>query len=159
MRWYLFGSLFFLFTGSAFAQSDSVAIRKLADEIFRHSNAYSNLTQLTKHIGPRLSGSPQTYAAEKWAQDVLKEAGAEKVYLQKVMIPHWVRGGKDQAALISGKGRQSLAVIALGNSVSTPVAGFTAPMILIRDFDELEKRKAEIKGKIVFYNHPFNVDF
>ena len=32
-------------------------------------------------------------------------------------------------------------------------------MILIQDFDELEKRKDEIKGKIVFYNHPFNVDF
>ena len=32
-------------------------------------------------------------------------------------------------------------------------------MILIHDFDELEKRKDEIKGKIVFYNHPFNVDF
>ncbi|HEY4968224.1 MAG TPA: M20/M25/M40 family metallo-hydrolase [Puia sp.] len=159
MRWFLFGSLFFIFTGSAYAQSDSVTLRKIADEIFRHSNAYSNLTQLTKHIGPRLSGSPQTYAAEKWGLDVLKQAGAEKVYLQKAVIPHWVRDGKDEAALVTGKNRQSLAVIALGNSVSTPVKGITAPMILIRDFDELEKRKAEIKGKIVFYNHPFNVDF
>jgi carboxypeptidase Q len=159
MRWFLFGSLFFLFAGSAQAQSDSVAIRKIADEVFQHSNAYSNLIQLTKHIGPRLSGSPQTYAAEKWGQEVLKQAGAEKVYLQKAMIPHWVRGGKDEAALVSGKSKQSLSVIALGNSVSTPAGGITAPMILIHDFDELEKRKTEIKGKIVFYNHPFNVDF
>lgn len=159
MRWFLFGSLFFLFAGSVQSQSDSAAIRKIADEVFRHSNAYSNLIQLTKHIGPRLSGSPQTYAAEKWGQEVLKQAGAEKVYLQKAMIPHWVRGGKDEAALVSGKSKQFLAVIALGNSISTPPGGITAPMILIHDFDELEKRKAEIKGKIVFYNHPFNVDF
>lgn len=159
MRCFLFGYLFFLLAGSAHAQSDSASIRKIADEIFEHSTAYSNLIQLTKHIGPRLSGSPQTYAAEKWGQEVLREAGAEKVYLQEAMIPHWVRGGKDEAALVSGKGKQSLSVIALGNSVSTPAGGITAPMILIRDFNELEKRRDEIRGKIVFFNHPFNVDF
>ncbi len=159
MRWFLFGLFLYFFTGSVNAQSDSVFIRKIADEIFQHSTAYSNLHTLTKTIGPRLSGSPQTYTAEKWGQEALKQAGADRVYLQKAMIPHWVRGGRDQASLISGKNRQNLAVIALGNSVSTKNGGITAPMILIRDFDELERRKDEIKGKIVFYNHPFNVDF
>jgi carboxypeptidase Q len=159
MRLILFSSFLFLFAGSVVAQSDSVFIRKIADEIFQHSTAYSNLHTLTKNVGPRLSGSPQTYAAEKWGQEALKQAGADRIYLQKAMIPHWVRGGRDQAALISGKNRQNLAVIALGNSVSTKPGGITAPMILIRDFDELERRKNEIKGKIVFYNHPFNVDF
>lgn len=159
MRRVLFGSLFFLLTGFVKAQSDSAIIRKIADEILQHSTAYSNLAYLTKHIGPRLSGSPQTYTAEKWGREVLRQVGAEKVYLQKAMIPHWVRGGKDEAALVLGKNRQSLAVIALGNSVATPAGGLIAPMILIHDFNELEKRKDEIKGKIVFYNHPFNVDF
>ncbi len=159
MRWFLFGSFLFLFSGLVEAQTDSAYISKISDEIFRHSTAYSNLHTLTKTIGPRLSGSPQTYTAEKWGQDALKQAGADRVYLQKAMIPHWVRGGRDQAALISGKNRQTLAVIALGNSVSTKAGGLTAPMILIHDFDELERKKDEIKGKIVFYNHPFNVDF
>src|SRR5450432_3394195 len=159
MRLILFSSFLFLFAGSVVAQSDSVFIRKIADEIFQHSTAYSNLHTLTKNVGPRLSGSPQTYAAEKWGQEALKQAGADRIYLQKAMIPHWVRGGRDQAALISGKNRQNLAVIALGNSVSTKAGGITAPMILIRDFVELERRKNEIRGKIVFYNHPFNVDF
>jgi carboxypeptidase Q len=159
MRSFLFGSFVFLFAGSLKAQSDSVFIRKIADEIFHHSTAYSNLYTLTKTIGQRLSGSPSTYTSEKWGKEVVAKAGADRVYLQKAMIPHWVRGGKDQAALVSGKNRQSLAVIALGNSVSTPVGGITAPMILIHDFDELEKRKNEVKGKIVFYNHPFNVDY
>jgi carboxypeptidase Q len=159
MRWFLFGLLSFLFTGFVKAQSDSVMIRRIADEIFRHGTAYSNLHTLTKSIGPRLSGSPQTYTAEKWGQEALKRAGADRVYLEKAMIPHWVRGGRDQAAVVSGKNRQNLSVIALGNSVSTKAGGVTAPMILIHDFDELERRKNEIKGKIVFYNHPFNVDF
>jgi carboxypeptidase Q len=159
MRSFLFGCFVFLFAGSLKAQSDSVFIRQIADEIFHHSTAYSNLYSLTKTIGQRLSGSPATYTSEKWAQEVVNKAGADHVYLQKAMIPHWVRGGKDQAALLSGNGRQSLEVLALGNSVATPPGGITAPLILIRDFSELEKRKAEIKGKIVFYNHPFNVDF
>ncbi len=159
MRWFLFSLLFFLFSGFVRAQSDSVFIRRIADEIFQHETAYSNLHTLTKSIGPRLSGSPQTYTAEKWGQEALKRAGADRVYLEKAMIPHWVRGGRDQAAVVSGKNRQNLSVIALGNSVSTKAGGITAPMILIHDFDELERRKNEIKGKIVFYNHPFNVDF
>jgi len=141
MRWFLVGSFLFLFSGSVEAQTDSAYISKISDEIFRHSAAYSNLHTLTKTIGPRLSGSPQTYTAEKWGQDALKQAGADRVYLQKAMIPHWVRGGRDQAALISGKNRQTLAVIALGNSVSTKAGGLTAPMILIHDFDELERKK------------------
>ncbi len=159
MRWFLFGSFLFLFSDLLQAQTDSAFISKISDEIFEHGSAYSNLHTLTKTIGPRLSGSPQTYAAEKWGLEALKLAGADRVYLQKTMIPHWVRGGRDQAALVSGRNRQSLAVIALGNSVSTKTGGITAPMILIHDFDELERRKNEIKGKIVFYNHPFNVNF
>jgi hypothetical protein len=159
MRSFLFGGFVFLFAGSLKAQSDSVFIRKIADEIFHNSTAYSNLYTLTKTIGQRLSGSPATYTSEKWAQEVIMKAGISHVYLQKAMIPHWVRAGRDQAALISGNNRQNLEVIALGNSVSTPVVGITAPMILIHDFDELEKRKNEIKGKIVFYNHPFHVDY
>lgn len=159
MRLLLFSSFIILFVGLVEAQSDSVFITKISDQIFQHSTAYSNLRTLTKTVGPRLSGSPQTYTAEKWGQEALKQAGADRVYLQKTMIPHWVRGGRDQAALISGKNRQTLAVIALGNSVSTKMGGITAPIILVHDFDELERRKNEIKGKIVFYNHPFNVDF
>jgi hypothetical protein len=93
----LFNSFLILFVNSLNAQSDSVFIRKIADEIFQHSTAYSNLYSLTKTIGARLSGSPQTYTSEKWGEEALKQAGADHVYLQKAMIPHWVRG-KDQAA-------------------------------------------------------------
>lgn len=158
MRLILFGFFLVLFSGSVQAQSDSVFIRKIAGEIFHNSTAYSNLYTLTKTIGQRLSGSPQTYKAESWGEVAMKKAGADSVYLQKAMIPHWVRGGRDEAAMLSGNTRQPLAVIALGNSVSTKAGGITAPVILIHDFDELESRKDEIKGKIVFYNHPFNPD-
>ncbi len=52
--------------------------------------------------------------------------------------------------------KQYLDVLELGNSLGTGKNGLKAPVILINNFDELEKRKDEIKAKIVFYNYPFN---
>ncbi|MHA4808828.1 M20/M25/M40 family metallo-hydrolase [Flavitalea flava] len=153
----LFRLSLFLFSGiiawqSGFTQSDSLLIRQLADDILLKGKAYSNLHKLTKTIGGRLSGSPQFYKAETWGQEALRDAGADKVYLQECMIPHWIRGGKDTAGCEKG----SLNILALGGSVGTGSKGLKAPVIMIRSFDELEQHKNEIKGKIVFYNYPFN---
>jgi hypothetical protein len=60
--------------------------------------------------------------------------------------------------IAAGK-RTSLQVIALGNSVGTKRGGITAPMLLVNNFEELEKKKDEVRGKIVFYNYPFQVKF
>ena len=156
----LFTSLFFSLNFPAQAQNDdSVMIRKIANEILTHGKAYSNLHTLTKTVGPRLSGSPQTYKAESWAQKALEEAGAEKVWMQECKIPHWVRGGKEVAGVIDGKKSFPISVLALGNSIATPPQGLTAPVILINSFEDLEKKKNEIKGKIVFYNYKFNPEY
>jgi hypothetical protein len=77
---------------------DSMLIRRLADVILADGKAYGDLKVLTKEIGPRLSGSIGYYKAEKWGQDALRNAQADKVYLQACMAPHWVRGGKDEAS-------------------------------------------------------------
>ena len=121
--------------------------------------AYDNLKVLTKTVGGRLSGSPQMYKAEAWGQKTLKDAGADKVWLQECMVPHWIRGGKDEAKSIANKKEETLDILALGNSVGTGPAGITAPVILINSFDELEIRKDDVKGKIVFYNYKFNPKF
>ena len=140
---------------------DSLFISKIAEEILVSGKAYGNLSVLTKTVGGRLSGSPQMVRAEKWGEETLKNAGADKVWLQECMVPHWVRGGKDQARLSAGNGKKDefLDILALGNSVGTGPSGISAPVILINNFDELNKRKDEIKGKIVFYNYKFNPRF
>ena len=159
--------LLFLLVGfggvSAQTADDSVLIRGLADTILTDGKAYSNLAVLTKQVGARLSGSAGYYKAEKWGVAALSDAGAENVRLQECMVPHWVRGGRDTAVCTWLDGRRPekgtdlrLDVLALGNSVGTGAAGVTAPVVLIHDFDELERRKDEIKGKIVFYNYKFN---
>ena len=131
---------------------DSLLIRRLADTILTDGRTYGNLHLLTKTVGARLSGSAGYYKAEKWGQQVLQEASADKVWLQECMVPHWVRGGKDLASWAGG----DMDVLALGNSEGTGAKGIKAPVILIHNFDELEQRKDEVKGKIVFYNYPFN---
>jgi carboxypeptidase Q len=158
-----FFNIIFLLTGViASAQTeDSLLISRIAEEVLLRGKAYENLRTLTKKVGPRLTASPGCYKAEAWGQRALQDAGADKVYLQQCTVPHWVRGGKDEAKYYAGndaKGK-SLDVLALGNSFGTGPKGITAPVILINSFDELEKRKEEIKGKIVFYNYKFNSRF
>jgi carboxypeptidase Q len=156
---YLFMSSLLLFSCMLFAQQDdSVFISKIAAQVLTDGKAYHNLSVLTKTVGGRLSGSPQMVKAEKWGQQALTDAGADKVYLQQCTVPHWIRGGKDEAKIVGGPGRkeETLDILALGNSVGTGAAGITASVVLINSFEELETRKAELKGKIVFYNYAFN---
>jgi carboxypeptidase Q len=156
MRFKLFTLLLTIVPFIGFAQlEDSLKIRAIASEILRHSQAYEDLRVLTKQVGARLTGSPQTYKAEAWGQKALQKAGADRVISQSCLVPHWVRGGKDEAFTLGFK-TTALDVLALGNSMGTGPKGVTAPVVLINSFEELEKKKAEIKGKIVFYNYKFN---
>ncbi len=144
------------------AQSqDSVTIRKMADEVLTHSTAYENLRVLTKEVGGRLAGSPGMVKAEKWGFEALKAAGADTVYLQECMVPHWVRGAREEARIISKRRDYTppLNVLALGNSVGTDEDGVSAPVLEVSSFDDLEAKKDQVKGKIVFYNYAFNPKF
>ena len=133
-------------------------IKKISDEILLNGKAYANLHTLCKTVGQRLSGSPGMYKGEQWGLKTLKDAGAEKAYLQQCMVPHWVRGAKEEARFKTGdrKTEPSFSVLAIGNSVGTGKAGVLAKVIEVKNFDELNRKKDEVKGKIVFFNYPFN---
>jgi hypothetical protein len=136
---------------------DEATIKQLSDEILRNGTAYDLLRQLTKDIGGRLSGSPQFAKAVQWGKVAMEQQGADKVYLQECMIPHWVRGGQDKASLVEinkQKANRKLDVLALGNSLGSGTV--TGELLAVANFDELEKRKDEVKGKIVYYNNGFN---
>ncbi|MEP7239185.1 MAG: M20/M25/M40 family metallo-hydrolase [Ferruginibacter sp.] len=145
------------FTASAQAD-DSEMIQKISTEILLNGKAYSNLYTLCKTVGQRLSGSNGMYKGEQWGLQTLKNAGAENVYLQQCMVPHWTRGKKEFAGYQTQKRSTDpkFEVIALGNSVGSGDKGVLAPVIEVKNFEELDKRKDEVKGKIVFFNYPFN---
>lgn len=155
--------LFSFFPLLSFGQStaDSLFIHQLSNTILASDASYNNLYYLTKHIGGRLAGSPQMGLAETWGAKALQQAGADNVTGQPCMVTHWVRGGKDKAVVsfVNTAGKKiskDIAVLALGNSLGSGSKGITAPLIRIKSFDDLEQKKDSIKGKIVFYDVPFD---
>jgi hypothetical protein len=139
-----------------FAQNtDSLVLRSLSNTIMKEGTAYSNLRYLCKNIGPRLSGSANAQKAVEATAKMLKDAGADTVYLQPCMVPHWVRGEKEQGIIYDGKTAKALNVCALGMSVGTAPNGIKAPVVEVKNFEELHALGADgIKGKIVFFNYP-----
>lgn len=152
-------SLASLFCFGAFAQKDdSIAIRKIANEVLTNGKAYENLRFLCKQIGPRLSGSPQAGKAVEATAKMLKDSGADTVYLQPCMVPHWVRGEKETGYIKWANGEKyKLNLCALGNSEGTGKNGISAGIVEVKSFAELEQLGASgIKGKIVFFNFEMN---
>jgi hypothetical protein len=138
--------------------SDSVFIRKLFDEALTKGQSYENLRYLTGTIGARLSGSPQAQQAVEWGKVTMEKAGFDKVYLQEVMVPHWVRGAKEKGEIISSRKGKSIdaSVCALGSSPSTN-GKLKAGVVEVHSFDELKALPDEaVRGKFVFYNRPFD---
>lgn len=133
-------------------------INKIAAEVMTNSSAYENLRYLTKKIGPRLSGSANAQKAVEATAKMLKEAGADTVYLQPCMVPHWVRGAKETGFIQMANGtKYPLKLTALGNSVGTKSGGIRSKVIEVRSMDELHQLGEKVvKGNIVFFNIPMN---
>ncbi len=156
--------LFFalLISTSALAQTDSATIKKIFNDALTNGKSYSNLEYLCKKIGGRLAGSPQAQQAVEWTFKAMKEAGADTVYLQECMVPHWVRGEKEQAKVFTSNSKsfKALPICALGGSIATPAEGLTATVVEAKGIDDLKRLgKENIQGKIVFFNEPMEPTF
>ncbi|MDF3077801.1 MAG: family metallo-hydrolase [Sphingobacteriaceae bacterium] len=138
-------------------KQDSIMLRKIFDEALVNGKSYQNLEYLCKKIGPRLSGSANAQKAVDWTKQLMDGYGFDKVYLQEIMVPHWVRGAKEVAKIISGSKQFTVPIAALGGTVATPKAGLTAQVIELKSLDELKTLgERAIKGKIVFFNRAFD---
>ncbi|MFT6055062.1 MAG: hypothetical protein ACJASP_001959, partial [Roseivirga sp.] len=156
----LFAFLLSALSISAFAQNDDEKmIRKIFDEALEKGDSYEMLHYLTKQIGGRLSGSPQAAAAVEWSRQQMLSYGFDNVFLQEVMVPHWVRGQKEIGKIVNSKklGTVEFNVVALGNSVGTGAAGVLGQVIEVKDFQELAQMgRKSIEGKIIFFNRPMD---
>ena len=135
-------------------------LKRLQQAALNSDYAYRRVAHLADNIGPRLSGSAQAAKAVEYVANELKAIGCE-VQLEKVMVPHWVRG-EETAALIQFPGQaenttQKIVLCALGASVATPPEGIIAEVIAVKNFDELKALPREkVAGKIVLFNYPFD---
>jgi carboxypeptidase Q len=124
--------------------------RRLIEAARTEQAGWSRLAELTDTFGHRLSGSENLEAALRWAAAEMTKDGLENVRLEPVKVPHWVRG--EESAEIVAPGRHALVMLGLGNSVGTPPEGLESELVIVKSFDELEARAAEVKGKLVLYN-------
>src|SRR5437016_6377996 len=179
----LFSVGFVLITASGFAQSGSPVegstatptptatpvifsaqtladLKRLQQGALSSDYAYRQVAHLSNNIGPRLTGSAQAAKAVEYVAGELKEIGCE-VQLEKVMVPHWVRG-EETAALIQFPGMaegttQKILLCALGGSVATTKEGIIAEVVAVKNFDELKALpRDKVAGKIVVFSYPFD---
>ena len=141
---------------SVYSQDDKDMIKKIFDNSMSSSVSYELLDHLSNEIGGRLSGSLNAERAVEWGRKELIKVGFDKVWLQDVMVPKWVRGPKEFALIETQPGTTfNVDVCALGGSVATPSVGIKSNVIEVYDFDELKiLGKEKIDGKIVFFNRP-----
>jgi hypothetical protein len=144
------------FTGFAiFSQTkDEQTLKEIYKSSLTNSKCYSWLDYLSNSIGARLSGSTNAEKAVQYTKAQLETLGFDRVYLQEVMVPKWVRGEKETAYILDNKTKTNIPVCALGGSVATPKNGITAEIIEVNGIKELEALGEKIRGKIVFYNRP-----
>ena len=108
---------------------DAGNIKDFFDTALTEGKSYEWLRDLTSNIGGRLSGSPEAQMAVEWGEALMKEVGLDSVWLQPVMVPHWVRGDKEVANYTVNGQQKNVPICALGFSIATPKNGVTAEVI------------------------------
>jgi hypothetical protein len=139
-----------MFSADLTQQYKSVADR-LIDAALADNGGYAKLAYLCDRIGARLSGMPSLDRAIKWSEATMKSDGLSNVRVIPVKVPKWVRGA-ESAQMLEPESKP-LHMLGLGMSVGTPAGGITADVVVVDDFDQLQKLGAPgVRGKIVLYN-------
>ncbi len=158
----LFFSILISASFFAFSQTkqDSIQFRSISNLIMKDGLAYDQLYDLTKNIGHRLSGSDANAKAVKWAEQKLKEAGADKVWLEEVMVPNWYRG-QESLKIKTGNGSwKTIKMLSLGNSEGTKGKDLVSDLLVFNSLEDFNKVPAEqIKGKIILFNNEFPQEY
>ena len=139
------------------AQTLAERYQPVADSIIaaatRDSSAWNRVAELTDRFGNRISGSEALEHAIDWVLGQMRQDGLDSVRGEPVMVPHWVRG--DEWAELESPRRTRLAMLGLGGSVGTPRNGIEAEVLVVHSFEELDRRAAEARGKIVLFDVPW----
>src|SRR5437879_1344132 len=147
-------------TPIVFSPQTLADLKRLQEAALSSDYAYRQVAHLADNIGPRLTGSAQAAKAVEYVASELKAIDCE-VQLEKVSVPHWVRG-EETAALVQWPGQadkttQKIVLCALGGSIATPNDGVTAEVVTAKNFEELKAMSRDkIAGKIVLFNYPFD---
>ena len=135
---------------------DSTNIKSLFNSVLKDGKSFEWLRDLTQNIGGRLSGSPEAAKAVVWGEKLMNTIGLDSVWLQPVMVPHWVRGEKEIAMYSVNGIQKNVPICALGFSIATPNTGVLAEVIEVKSLEEAKDLGEKMKGKIIFFNRSFD---
>src|SRR6266404_3090804 len=142
-------------TPVVFSAQTLADLKRLQQAALNSDYAYRQVAHLANNIGQRLSGSTQAAKAVEYVAGELKALSCE-VQLERVMVPHWVRG-EETAAVVQFPSQapnttQKIVLCALGGSVATPKNGIEAGILVVKNFDQLKLAPREkVAGKIVLF--------
>ena len=131
----------------------SAAAKKIIMSLDDDSLGYNRLGYLCDMFGPRLSGSKNLEKSIDWIIREMKNDGLSNVRGERVKVPTWIRGEESLKILVPFE--RELKVLGVGGSIATSKGGIRGEVVVVDSFEELDKIKDIVKGKIVLYNVPF----
>jgi hypothetical protein len=135
-------------------------LKRIQAAALQSDYALRQTAYLSNNIGARLTGSAQAERAVQYVAEEMRKLGLD-VRLQKLTVPHWVRG-EERAELVEFSGMaqgttQKVVVTALGGSIATAPEGLTGEIVVVNSFDELNQLgRDKVQGKIVLFNYKFD---
>jgi len=151
-----FAPLAFTLAATAFAAErlplDEATLKQAAtlrDEVLARNEAYTLVESLTTEVGARPGGSEADARAVAWAQAAFKSLKFDRVWIEPVTFPRWVRRHESGAVLAPFP--HPLALTALGGSRGTGKRPLEAEIVEFTDFAALQAARAEdVRGRIVY---------
>ena len=132
----------------------SITAEKIIESAIIDSTAYKRLAYICDTFGPRLSGSTNLEKTITWILKEMKKDGLTGVEGQRVKVPAWIRG--EESITLLKPFKKNMSMLGLGGSVRTNRGGITGEVIVVNDFDDLDRKSKLVKGNIVLFNVPFS---
>ena len=129
---------------SALAVAGTLRDKALADD-----TGWKVVESLTTEVGPRPAGTDADARAVAWAKAKFKALGYDKVWIEPVTFPKWVR--RSEHGEVLGAHAQQLVLTALGGSPGGTVEG---EVVRFADLAALQAAPAgSLAGKIAFVDY------
>ncbi len=129
---------------SALAIAGTLRDKALADD-----TGWKVVESLTTEVGPRPAGTDADARAVAWAKAKFKALGYDKVWIEPVTFPKWVR--RSEHGEVLGAHAQQLVLTALGGSPGGTVEG---EVVRFADLAALQAAPAgSLAGKIAFVDY------
>jgi Zn-dependent M28 family amino/carboxypeptidase len=131
------------------------SVNALQEKALRDDTAWRLLESLTTEVGPRMGGSEGDSKAVAWARENMLEMGFDRVWLEFVEFPRWVRNSETGTLLDDDL--TELDLTALGGSPGTDGA-LQGEVVYFANLEALEAADtAIVQGKIAYIGERMEV--